>query len=108
MARAQTQTRGGENVSVAVIRDRGGEAFGQGARPNYIGFPTDQKACKISFNFYLNNIEYLKITPMIATVSLLRNHVDFAPNPIDPQRDAVGFGVLAAHGDKCGRGSDYR
>ena len=108
MARTQTQTRGGENVSFAVIRGSRGKASDQVTSPNCIGFPTDQKACKISFNFYLNNIEYLKITPMIATVSPLRNHVDFAPNPTDPQRDAVGLGVLAAHGGECDRGGDYR
>jgi hypothetical protein len=75
-----------------------------GARdPECIGHPSIPEACKISFNFYLKNIEYLKIITMIRSVSLLRNHADFTPFPTDSQRDAVGLGMLPTHGSECAR-----
>jgi hypothetical protein len=102
MARTPAQAGSGENVSFAVIRHRCGKLPTEApSQIDCIGFPSGQEACKISFNFYLNNIEYLKIIPMLATVLPLRNYVDFAPHPINPQRDAAGLGVLAAHGDEC-------
>jgi hypothetical protein len=89
-----------------VIPAEGAIAPIEAKMPKHIGFPSILEACKISFNFYLKNIEYLKIMTMIPSVSPPRKHADFTPYPTDSQRDAVGLGVLHPHGDECGRRSN--